>query len=200
MVKVIFIFCTALYSLSAMAMDDVSRDDIESTLKIIQKNIVVGFSWVDLPLNQILLLRHNENICAIQFNSFTMLNDSEEATSFRSGAETLIASYSKYEFEEGYGNVELDMITTHEVLSEATYGIGRLTFGGGDKIIECGDGDFYWEFPTGVFLSNGDKDLSFYPLLINDFASFENLPSEMEWFGYDESRTKRIISVTNINN
>lgn len=200
MTKIIFMFVTAIYSLNVMAMDDISRDDIEHTLEIIQKNIVVGFSWVDLPINQILLLKHKKSICAIQFNSFKRLNDSEEATTFKSSAETLMASYSKYEFEEGYHNMELDNVTFHELVSEATYGIGRLTFGGGDKKIECGDGDFYWEFPTAVFLSRGNKDLSVYPLLINDFANLEKPPSAIKWIGYEEGRAKKIINILNMNN
>lgn len=200
MIKIIFTFVTAIYSSNAMAVDDISRDDIEHTLEVIQKNIVIGFSWVDLPINQILLLKHKESICAIQFNSFNRLNDGEEATTFKSSAETLMASYSKYEFEGVYRNVELDKVTIHELVSEATYGVGRLTFGGGDKKIECGDGDFYWEFPTGVFLSRGNKDLSVYPILINDFVNLDKLPSVIKWIGYEEGRTKKIINIENINN
>lgn len=191
-------FLAIIYScsLNVKASDNISRGDIEDTLKLIEENIVVGFSWVDLPMNQILLLKHKESICAIQFNSFERLGDNRAATTFRSSAETFKASYSKYKFNNIHENFDLDDITIHELESKATFGVGRLTFGGGNQKIECGGGDFYWEFPTGVFLTRDSTDLGLYPLLINDFAQLNKLPSTIKWVRYKENRPKKLISMS----
>jgi hypothetical protein len=197
MIKFIILVIVIFNTLGVKAvdnLDNVSRGDIESTLKLIDENIVVGFSWIDIPLNQILLLKHKKNICAIKFNSFKRLEDNKKATTFRSSAETFLASYSKYEFNEIYENTRFDKITEHKLVSEATVGIGRLTFGGGDKKIKCGDGYFHWEYPTGVFLNRENKSLSFYPLLVNDFTKIDKLPLTIPWIGYEENRVQKIIS------
>lgn len=83
MMKFVILVIAFLCSFGTKVVDDISRDDIEITLKLINENVIVGFSWVDLPLNQILLLNHKESFCAIKFNSFKRLYDSKEATTSR---------------------------------------------------------------------------------------------------------------------
>ncbi len=200
MKKIIVLAILTLISFCSVAnshFGNISRDGVDDTLKLIQGNIVVGFSWVDMPLNKILLLKHNEKYCAIKFISFERLGDEKKATTFRSSAETLLATYLKYEFGSLNEKIDVGKVTEHKLVSKVTFGIGRLTFGGGDKKIKCGEGHFYWEFPTGVFVNRKVAQLSFSPTTYTDFTNISDSLPTISWLHYEEERPKKIISINN---
>lgn len=169
-------------------VDDVSRADLDTTLVLIEENIVVGFSWLDMPVGYVALLKHNDNICGVKFNSFERMNDAKEPTVFRSGAETFKAKLQFYDYGSEPFEFDEESIVELIVHSEANVGIGRLQFGGGDKFIECGEGRFLWTYPTGIGFLPNDDSLRFMPTLEQTFEAAIQYLNGADWLKYDRGR------------
>lgn len=178
------------------ATKDIDRPAIDEVLKSIKENTIIGFSWIDAPLNKITLIRDDSSICAIRFISYGRGGDKESATSFSSGDESFFAEYEIYSTppseNSSVGNRQV-MIHKNKVNKGSTFGIGKLAFGGGNSTIKCGHSKFFWSFPTGVFITEKNKAMKFSPTKLSDF-NLVNLESiNIIWYGYEENRKMLLI-------
>lgn len=172
------------------ATDKYSRPSEEIIIKLIDSNVVVGFSWVDMPVNQILLIKNKEVVCGIKFISFERNNDAKEQTVFNSGDETVTASYKIVE----YKNNQLELEPSHVNLKRnPTVGVGRINFQTGKTTIDCGESKLLWRFPTGVMLFGKDFSTFLKPTQHSNFSKALDIDQRFEWIGYDEARQITII-------
>lgn len=178
------------------ATKDIDRPPVDEVLNFIKKNTIIGFSWIDAPLNQITLIRDNNSMCAIRFISHGKGGDRESATSFSSGEESFFAEYEIYSISlnENTSIGDRQIIVHKEKVNKfSTFGIGRLAFGGGNSTIKCGESEFFWSFPTGVFIAENNKMMKFSPTKLNDFHLINLQNTKIVWYGYEENRKMLLI-------
>lgn len=169
-------------------LKDIVRPPIEMVRKIIKNNILVGFSWVDMPLNKILLIRNNNDFCALKFTYMKRGNDSKEATSFNSGEESFEA---KYDFLSWHAkaNSQISLISKDNKLElNAAIGIGRLSYQPGNSTIKCGNAKLLWQYPAAVLLFGRDMETMFSPTTLTEFDGISLSTHKAVWYGYDEKR------------
>jgi len=176
-------------------LKNIVRPPIDIVREIIKNNILIGFSWIDMPLNNILLIRNNDFICAIKFTYFKRGNDSKEATSFHSGEESFEA---KYDFLSWHvkNNPQTGLISRGNKLElNAAIGIGRLSYQPGNSTLKCGEAKLLWQYPSAVLLFGKDMNTLFAPTIFSEFDKIYLSSSETVWYGYDEKRKMIKISI-----
>lgn len=171
--------------------DHSSRPQVDIVQKIIEDNYLVGFSWVDAPLNRVVVLNEGHVTCAIKFTSVRRGRDSKKATTFNSGSESFYAVYEIVEKKQG--------VLTHKISNElsryAAVGIGRLNFQKGNTRVSCGEATLQWSYPTGLFVQRGDKSVKFSPTGHLDLITALQSDINYNWYSYDESRNWFLIPV-----
>lgn len=169
--------------------DSITRPRIETIERIVKDGYVVGFSWIDSPLNQVVLIRVDDVECAIKFTSFNRGADKKEPTPFNSGDESFFA---QYEFLESKNRIISDK-KIKSVERFATVGIGRLSFQKGNTSVRCGNAILQWGYPTAIFMSKDDKDVSLTYSKYTDPIKALKESQNVTWYGYDEHRDWFIV-------
>lgn len=167
-------------------VDQVSRPDLSVVEDLIAENAIVGFSWVDQPINKILLIKNGKHSCAIKYSSYSRLNDKRKSTVFRSGDETFFASAD-------YMLMPNKRIKHLELKKSPLYGIGKLAYSPSNDSIRCGRAELFWSYPTGTFLWSDDVDTRLSPTSLQSFDEINFSDPDLEWFGYEEDRKIKII-------
>lgn len=169
-------------------LKDIVRPPVDIVSKVIKNNILVGFSWVDMPLNKILLIKSNNDFCALKFTYVKRGNNSKEATSFNSGEESFEA---KYDFLTWHAdaNSQISLISRDNRLElNAAIGIGRLSYQPGNSIIKCGKAKLLWQYPAAVLLFGRDMETLFSPTTLTEFDDISLSTNKAVWYDYDEKR------------
>lgn len=170
---------------------NISRPSILEVSKIIKSHFIIGFSWVDSPLNKIILIRNASTYCAVKFIDINRGRDSKVPTAFNSGSESF---YAEYEFYEQLNSIEPDLQITRKKVSDlSSVGVGRLAFSRDNNIITCGTSRLFWGYPTAIFIAREDNQTR---LAVSSFSEFKNidfLSKELNWYGFKENREYRTI-------
>jgi len=190
--RAIIILSMALFSLTTQGEEklalesQVSGPNIEVVEKLIAQNFVVGFSWVSLPLNSILLIKTSGESCAIKFINFSRGNNKSTSSIFRSGDESFDATMEVLELSSG-------KIRIIELTKRPFYGLGKIGFSPSNNRIYCGNSEYIWQYPTSVVILPKDTKSKFSPTYIENFdkVDFSSLP--MHWYGYEEGRKIKVL-------
>jgi hypothetical protein len=160
----------------------VSRPDVEAIEKLVQENTIIGFSWIDMPLNKILLIKNGNNRCAIKYLSASRGGDRKENTPFRSGAESF------------HGVAELLELPSHEAKKLnlrilPSRGIGRwILYSPSRNDFRCGRGKLYWGYPSATTIWSDDKGTSLAATSLEEFEQVNFEDPNLRWFEYEEGR------------
>jgi len=182
----------------ALAVEDysylenkVSRPDYSIVEKLIVNYAVVGFSWVDLPLNKLLLIKAGNAQCAIKYNSYWKGHDKKEASIFSSGEESLYAKAEFVRLRKG----DFSKVKKFEFSKIAPTGIGKVAYDSSNDIIKCGDERLLWQYPTAlVALSLSSNIYMAISELENfDLVSFDD--PELSWHSFESERTIKILKM-----
>ena len=177
--------------------ESIDRPDINKILKIIKKDTLVGFSWIDTPLAQVTLFRSDDTLCAIRIISFKRGQGKQAPTSFNSGKKSFFAEYEMLtqllKEKVTSGNKKL-AITNGNLTQNATFGLGRLSFGSGNSTIKCGIEKLNWSFPTAIFLSSSNSKMKFSATKMKSFSLADFDSHNNVWYGYEENQKMIILS------
>lgn len=186
LIFLIFVQSISIYANENSIENEVSRPNVDVVEKIIVKNAIVGFSWVDQPLNKILLIKNGKNNCAIKYLSFSRGNDSKKETAFNSGEESF---YGEADF---YSNSK-KKINRLKLKRVQTTGIGKLIlFSHNNNYIFCGNEKLIWEYPTATSLLSDGGDVSLAVTRLDDFNKINFEDRNLEWFKFEEGRKIQI--------
>lgn len=152
--------------------DDVSRPPIEVVEAIIRMHAIIGFSWIDQPLNKIVLIKTRKDLCAIKYLSFRRVGQAEDGAFY---AEAELYSRSK-------GRVRRLHLTQFRFR-----GFHPLVWGGGKPYFKCGRERFLWSYPTATTLFPG-SDASVASTQLEDFSKLNSQDPSLQWFRYEEGR------------
>lgn len=157
-----------------------SRPDVDVVKATIATHAIIGFSWVDQPINKIVLIRTRKELCAIKYLSFSRGRDQQPSIQ------------SKSEDGPFYGEAELYSGSMRRVrrlhLTQFRFkGFHPFVFGGGRPYFQCGRERLIWGYPTGTFLLP-DSDASFASTQLEDFSKINFQDPNLQWYGYEEGR------------
>jgi hypothetical protein len=152
-----------------------------------------------------LLIRRDDQLCAIKFTGAWRGNDAKTPTSFNSGAESFRAEYDWYylpgsarkwtfsELQSGHSQVERKPLV----------GLGRFAFQTGKDEVECGPMRFLWIPPTQLMFRGrgqeaGDQG---YEMAPTKWVSIQEINPEMpylKWYRHNEKRQSQLIPVDDL--
>jgi hypothetical protein len=163
----------ALIALAPLAASQATSRPSEAKVEeYIKRSALIGFEWVDQPLNRILLLRDRSGICAIRFVSYRRADDARSATSFDTGDASQFAVYETSQLTPSGSQTLPGPIVRRELDYRGMTGLGRLAFGVGNDDVRCGQRRYSWVYPTGILLKKEHDDVSFAP---TNWTSFEKV-------------------------
>lgn len=153
---------------------DGSRPPIEVVEATIRTHTIIGFSWIDQPLNKIVLIKTRKDLCAIKYLSYS------------SGPE------QRSEDGPFYGEAELysrskDAVRRLHLTQFPFRGFHPFVFGGGKPYFQCGHERIFWIYPTGTNLGP-DTDASLASTQLEDFSKIDFQDPHLQWFRYEEGR------------
>lgn len=187
---------TLLVSAIILAFGIGMADDVDESK--LRTHALVTWYDVGAPLGRFLLIRKDSNLCAIKFTEYHKGNDAKPPTVFSSGEESLDAKYECFCQSErggGFGDATLG-----EVNKRASWGIGRLAFGGGKTNVRCGPFKLPWMYPARVSFNIegtklGDQGIELAPTRWSAIDEVNVRDPRLRWFRYDESRKVTYIPI-----
>jgi len=183
----------------------------------------IYFSGVQVPLNTILLIRINNDYCALKFlRTWDEVDDktlAEFANGIRDGgisAETAReASLKKYATYESYYPMAGASAFTKNDLRKEKRTASLLPLRGpfrpfiyqpGNGCVECGPNKLLWEYKTFVSFvplgkgskSRQDYGYEFAPTQWSNISQVNVLDPRITWYRYDEKRERLFISIDSL--
>jgi hypothetical protein len=156
------------------------------------EDIVIAPNAVKVPIEYILLVRRNEEYCAIKFTKFWIGKTQED-------------EYAKYEafyqFDKtgNFTNKNIK-IEKGELSRPRLRGIGRFSFSFGNTDIRCGTFKLFWSGKGWVYFFNsnqkqGDYGIELAPTKWTDISQVNVFDPRLKWFRHDENRKRVNIPV-----
>ena len=177
---------------------------IEESEQYVNIGAVIAYGFVRAPLGGILLIRRDEDLCAVRFTKFHQ-GEFKTRTPFRMDGHVVFAEYDWFlpapgtvDFSDPAGE------TGHSKLEEhPRIGLGRLSWVPGDYRVECGSFDPFWIYPTGVEVYEEDgrrhpPGLEFAPTSWRNPSEVDLQHPQLKWYGYDESRKTFLIRLNEL--
>ena len=170
-----------------------------------ENEVHIGKTVVFMPLGRIMLVRKNQDYCAIKFTKWWSENPSSKPSMFVATGTDEYAVYESYCLKNKTGGFfENNIQVRKEKLSlTKPRGIGRLAFSFGNSKVECGNIRLGWYGGGLVNYSeevqnkrNYDTELA--PTPWSDVKEVNVLDQRIKWFRYDESRKRVNIPIDNI--
>ena len=172
-----------------------SRPSVAEVEDYIKRSVLVGFEWVDQPLNRILLLRSDKAMCAIRFLSYRRNNDARVPTSFDTGDANQFATYEISEFVIAGSEVRPGPVVRKKLDYRGMRGIGRLAFHVGKTSIKCGRERYPWSFPTGVGLPRNRQGPAIAPTNWMGFDEVRIDHPKLRWYEVDPQLQRPFIAI-----
>lgn len=172
-----------------------SRPPVTQVADYIKDSTLVGFEWIDQPLNRILLLRSRHITCAIRFLSYRRSNDARPPTSFDTGDASQFAVYEVAELSSNGSEILVGAVTRRELDYHGLRGLGRLAFGIGDNDIRCGRDKYSWLFPTGLLLKKDQSDVLVAPTNWTNFNDVRLDNPKLRWYQRDPHLQRPFIVI-----
>jgi hypothetical protein len=155
-------------------------------------------TWYDVgaPFGSFILIRKGTSLCALRFTEYHRGNDAQAPTAFSSGAESRDAKYECFCQTDGGGG--FGKATVGQVNKRASWGIGRLAFGGGEQNVRCGRFKLAWMYPINVSFHTaetklGDQGIELAPTRWSAINEVKVSDPRLRWFRYDERRKETYI-------
>lgn len=172
-----------------------SRPSATHVEDYIKGSAVVGFEWVDLPLNRILLPHRNRTTCMIRFLSYRRANDARPQSSFDTGDASQFAVYEVAELTFNGSEILIGPVIRRELDYRGLRGLGRFAFGVGDNDIRCGRDKFSWLYPTGLLLKKDQSDVSVAPTNWTSFNDIRLDSPRLRWYQRDPQLQRPFIVI-----
>jgi hypothetical protein len=155
-------------------------------------DIVIAANAVRVPAGSILLIRKNDEYCALKFCKFWT-------------GETQEDEYATYEIHyqcDKTGNFtgQNAKFKKGELSRPRLRGIGRLSFSIGNTDIQCGSLKLFWSGKGWVYFFNsnqkqGEYGIELAPTKWSDISEVNVLDPRLRWYRYDESRKDVTIPI-----
>jgi hypothetical protein len=162
----------------------------------------VGKSAIVMPLDYILLVRRNQEYCAIRFTKKWTENRSEDRSTFVASGSDEFATYDSWYQEDKSGNFSKKQgeFKTGKLSLPKPRGIGRLAFSFGKKEIECGPIRLLWSGNGSVhFYMEGQKQgnygIELAPTPWTDISEVNFKDPRIKWYSYNASRKRLNIPI-----
>lgn len=172
-----------------------SRPSATKIEDYIKQSALVGFEWVDQPLNRVLLLHNNRTTCAIRFLSYRRAKDGRPPTSFDTGDASQFAVYEVAELTFNGSEMLIGAVIRRELDYRGLRGLGRLAFGVGDSDIRCGREKYSWLFPTGLLLKRDQSGVSVAPTNWTSFNDVRFDNPKLRWYQRDPHLQRPFIVI-----
>ena len=172
-----------------------SRPQTTQVESYIKGAAVVGFEWVDQPLNRFLLLRSDRSICAIRFLSYHRSNNARPPTSFDTGDASESAVYEISEITLNGAELVFGPVERKKLTYRGMRGLGRLAITVGETDIKCGRDRYPWSFPTGVGWRRGELGPTIAP---TNWASFDQIHinhPKLRWYEIDPQSRRPFVVI-----
>ena len=154
--------------------------------------VVITPVAIEVPLNRFLIVRKDNNYCALKFTEFWKGKTEQD----------FFAKYqSYYQTDILRGFIEKTTITKlHELSFPKPRGIGRFAFSIGNMNIQCGPFDLYWfgdgwvKF-YGKNQEEGNHGIEFAPTKWTDISQVNVFDKRLTWYRYDPKRNNIEIPI-----
>lgn len=151
------------------------------------------------PAGNFLLVRKNQELCAIRFTRIWRGNDAGESSAFRSGDESFRARYDWYSGRNDSNHWVINPPLASggsEVSQGRLFGLGRLAFGGGNIHIKCGLLILKWSAPAHVYFYHALAQDEGIEIALTTWTKFEDVdPNDqrLQWLRFDTNRATTVI-------
>jgi len=171
-----------------------------------QSHAVIRNFMAAAPLKSFLIIRENENVCAIRFTEFHRGHDAKPRTFFNSGHESLYAEYDWYsQTEDGKRFEPLKTNSGHRTLDQQPwFGISlHLSFQMGDTFVKCGPFKLPWTYPNNVgftfpFSRKPDSNIELAPTNWQNISDIDLENKSLRWYRWDETREEMLIPIAEL--
>ncbi len=171
-------------------LDGIVRPSINEILNVIDKKALIGFSWIDMPLYRVILIKSESELCAVKFLSYQRGNDRREATTFNSGEESFEAEIEMSRTKLVNNNfVGFKSVDKQKLSTGPAIGIGKISIRDGNSVVQCGSSRILWQYPTALMFFGKDDNTLLAPTKFMDIKSIKKLPSD--WYGFEKDRKYR---------
>jgi hypothetical protein len=178
---------------SAAVADDASRPPEAQVEQYLQRAALVGFGWVDQPLNRIVLVRGPRATCAIRFVSYRRANDARPSTSFDTGDASEFATYEVSELRLSGAVPNPGPVARKALNYRGLRGVGRLAFRTGNTDLHCGRERYTWMYPTGLMLKDSKGGAAIAPTNWTDFSAVRMDHPKLRWFQADQELSRPML-------
>ncbi|MES2824203.1 MAG: hypothetical protein V4732_11425 [Pseudomonadota bacterium] len=171
-----------------------SRPDVNEIEKVVNEFALIGFKWIDQPINKVLLIRSGSDQCAIKIISHKRFNDQKEPTVFSANEESFSGEATFVKFKDGKAH----KFKVLHLSNKSPVGIGKIAYDSSQDIIQCGKARLLWRYPSAVSLLPDYKGISLSPTIDEDFHGVNFNSSNLHWYSYDESRKMQLIPISEL--
>jgi hypothetical protein len=180
------VFCSGSRAIAEDSGDLTSRtQDLGAIEAAIKTQAIIGFSWIDQPLNRIVVIRSGPERCAIVYRSFRRAHDAKPETAFNSGQESFFGEADFFVMNSGKTQ-RLHLSDRHSV------GVGKaILFSRSHDEVRCGKSTVYWRYPTATIMQSMDKDVR---IASTPWTRFEDVKFDdpgLEWVRFEDERKMR---------
>jgi hypothetical protein len=156
---------------------------------------------VSAPLGRLVVIRHDDTLCAIRFDAYHRGNDEKPPTKFNSGQETLFATAEQLRVVKSKATWRILDRKMINLVSGPIVGPGRLGFQRGRIGLHCGDAKLEWTYPNNVSLGSYEEPnekralVEIAPTAWTEVSHINLSDQKLHWYRYDESRKDTLISI-----
>lgn len=155
---------------------------------------MIGFEWVDQPINKILLIKQGDSYCAIKFISYSRGRDRKEPTIFSANEESFSGNAVFMQSKKGKPGKVKELRLTRK----SPIGIAKIAYSSSNDILRCGKSRLMWVYPTGMISLSVNPKASFAPTTNEDFNGLNFNSTNLRWYSYDESRKMELIPISEL--
>jgi len=167
-----------------------------------KNEVYIGETALVMPLGRIMLVRKNQDYCAIKFTKWWSKNPSSKPSMFVATGTDEYAMYeSYYRSEKSSDSSDKSwQINTAKLSLPKLRGIGRFAFSFGNKDIKCGNMSVSWGGQGALCFNKacqnyGDDGNEFAPTPWTDIKDVNVFDPRIKWFRFDDSRKRVNIPI-----
>jgi hypothetical protein len=195
-IKRIFLALIGAIPLLANAQIGIDRPNVEAIEDIMKHSAIIGFSWVDQPLARIILIRVDQDICAVRFIGIRKDTTPHKSTTFTSGGHYAYADYEIVKTRISTSQSFKTATPMREALKfEGTAGVGHLWGRRGLNYITCGSAKVIWLYPTALLLRDRKHVIELAPTKWQEFVEIDLAKAALKWYQLDKQETRNYFVI-----
>lgn len=173
-----------------------ANDTYSEAEKIAKHSAYVTYASVGVPLGYLLLIRKENDMCAIRFTEYHRGRDARPPTVTNTGEETLYAEYDwYYKSSKNAKFIDDDQNSGHAKLERKQLtGIGRFSFQSGNTIVRCGPFKLQWYYPNGVGFHSkptpSEEGIEIAPTRWRNIEDIKLTDAKLKWYRYDKEEKR----------